>query len=231
MSNPDYTHITVILDRSGSMADIAPDVIGGFNQFLNDQRNVKIGHATLSLIQFDTAEPYQVVHDFCMVPMVPELNAHTYQPRGGTPLLDAVGEGILTLDYRLETMRPHERPGRNLFVIITDGEENSSRQFTHRTVRNLIEARTAAGWQFIYLSADLAAFADSDRIAIAESSRMAFDKNSRGTRYAFADLSRNIAESRSGLKSRAQAFFEESDRAKHNLETQRRGGHGGQGNA
>ena len=100
----------------------------------------------------------------------------------------------------------------------------ASRRFTHRTVRNLIEARTAAGWQFIYLSADLAAFADSDRIAIAESSRMAFDKNSRGTRYAFADLSRNIAESRSGLKPRAQAFFEESDRAKQDLETQRRGG-------
>lgn len=224
MSNADYTHITVILDRSGSMADIAPDVIGGFNQFLNDQRNVKIGHATLSLIQFDTQQPFEMVHDFRMVPMVPNLNTHTYQPRGGTPLLDAVGNGIFALNNSLAAMREHEMPGRVLFVIITDGEENSSRHFSHRDIRNLIEERTRAGWQFIYLSADLAAFADSDRIAIAESNRMAFDKNSRGTLNAFADLSNNIVMSRTGLKSSAHAFFEESDRAKHDLESQRRGG-------
>ena len=228
--NTNYTHIAVIIDRSGSMADIATDVIGGFNQFLSDQRNVKTNHATLSLVQFDTMNPFEVIHDFRTLPAIEPLNANTYQPRGGTPLLDAVGHGIKSLDERLTQMREHEKPGQILFRIITDGEENASRQYSHRAIRDLIAARTEQGWQFVYLSADLDAFADSDRIGIAESHKMAFDKTGRGTRDAFADVSFNISETRYGRKSRAQAFFEESQRAKYDLEQRRRGDDSNSGN-
>ena len=220
--NSDYTHITVVLDRSGSMGSIASDVIGGFNHFLSEQRQHASGHASLSLVQFDTGNPFEVIHDFRPLPMVPPLTSATYEPRGGTPLLDAVGQAINSLDRSLKGLRDTEQPGRVLFVIVTDGEENASHQFTHSELSEMIAARTSRGWQFVYLSADLAAFADSDRIGIRESHKMAFDKTSRGTTNAFRSMSEKVLFSRSGDRVASDAFFDEADRSKQSLECRRR---------
>ena len=95
-----YAHIHVILDRTGSMQSIRDDVIGGFNNYIEQQKHGP-GVATLSLIQFDSQDPYEVVHDFMLLAAVPPLTAKTYVPRANTPLLDALGHGIADLQGRL----------------------------------------------------------------------------------------------------------------------------------
>lgn len=82
---PDYTHITVILDRSGSMSSIRDDIIGGFNQFVHSQKAVP-GTATLTLVQFDTQDPYEVIHWFQPIREIPPLTAATFVPRASNPL-------------------------------------------------------------------------------------------------------------------------------------------------
>src|SRR6185436_3857887 len=96
----DYTHISIILDRSGSMASIRDDTIGGLNSFLRDQKG-QPGTATLTLVQFDTQDPYEVIQHFTPIDEVPQLTRESFVPRGGTPLLDALGRGVNDLDETL----------------------------------------------------------------------------------------------------------------------------------
>jgi hypothetical protein len=96
----DYTHISVILDRTGSMQTIRDDTIGGFNAFLEDQKK-QPGQATLTLVQFDSEDPYEVIHDFKPIADIPPLTRETFVPRASTPLLDAMGRGINDLEKRI----------------------------------------------------------------------------------------------------------------------------------
>src|ERR1043165_4100560 len=96
----DYTHLAVILDRTGSMESIRDDTIGGFNAFLNAQKDAP-GQATLTLAQFDSQDPYEIVHHFKPLGEVPELTRETFVPRASTPLLDAIGRGINDLEKSL----------------------------------------------------------------------------------------------------------------------------------
>ncbi len=96
----DYTHITVILDRTGSMESIRDDIIGGFNAFLDEQQKLP-GKATMTLVQFDSQDPYEVICRFAPVAEVPKLDRNVYVPRASTPLLDAIGRGINDLEASL----------------------------------------------------------------------------------------------------------------------------------
>src|SRR5580765_7194178 len=117
MTKHNLTDITVLLDRSGSMASIESDVVGGFTEFVTSQRQ-GAGRAVLSLVQFDSQSIDAVftaksVHDI-RLPI-------RFEPRGSTPLLDALGQTIVSTGARLRTMPERERPGRVVFVAITDG--------------------------------------------------------------------------------------------------------------
>jgi uncharacterized protein YegL len=118
-----FCSINVILDASGSMAPITNDTVGGFNKFLEDQKAEK-GEAVLSLTIFNTEA--KVVHDCVPINSVPPLNGKTYNCNGGTALFDAVGMTIDKVGEKLAAMKEEDRPSKVLFVIITDGEENSS---------------------------------------------------------------------------------------------------------
>jgi hypothetical protein len=107
----DYTHISVILDRTGSMGSIRDDTIGGYNAYLEKQQD-EPGEATLTLVQFDTQDPYEVIHHFLPIKDVPNLTRQTYVPRGSTPLLDAIGRGINDLEQSLATLPDGGRPAR-----------------------------------------------------------------------------------------------------------------------
>lgn len=126
MTRADFTHIAIVLDRSGSMASVVEDTIGGFNKFLSEQRN-KPGKNLLTLVQFDNE--YQIVHDGCPLADVPNLNHSTYEPRGSTALIDAIGRTIDRLGRKLADMPEHERPGKVIMCVITDGQENSSTEY------------------------------------------------------------------------------------------------------
>jgi hypothetical protein len=112
---PDYTHLAVILDRTGSMESIRDDTIGGFNVFLNEQKQ-QPSKATLTLVQFDSQDPYEVIHQVKPIKEVPELTKETYVPRATTPLLDAIGRGINDLEKCLADMKEDNRPSKVVFV-------------------------------------------------------------------------------------------------------------------
>lgn len=217
----DYTHLTIILDRSGSMESIRDDVIGGFNAFVREQQATQ-GLATLSLIQFDSQEPYEVIHSFKLVQAVPALTRETFAPRSSTPLLDAMGRGIKDLEAQLVSMQAQNRPEHVVMVFITDGMENCSRQFTAERVRAMIaEKQELAGWKFVYLSADIDAVDQAVRdYGVAGGHAMAFDKTAQGSAHAFQSVAQNVQRLRKREADDVQ--FSEEDRRRHTSEQQRR---------
>jgi len=162
----DATHIAVLLDRSGSMGDIKDDAIGGFNCFLKEQKAAG-ANATLTLVQFDT-ESTDVVHESMPILEVPDLNHQTFQPRGGTPLLDALGQTIDSTGRALAAIPEASRPNKVVFVVITDGQENSSHQHTKASVKERIDHQSSRyNWQFVFLGANQDAFDEAGAVGIA----------------------------------------------------------------
>jgi len=192
-------HISVVLDRTGSMESIRDDTIGGFNSFLAEQQ-AQPGATTLSLVQFDSQAPFEVLQAFTPVAAVPALTRETYVPRGGTPLFDAIGRGIIDLDARLAAMPEGERPSRIVFAIVTDGQENASREFTGDQVRGMIASHRQAGWQFVFLSADENAIRNGRSVNVGEDFSYSVAKTARGSQ----DLWRS-AGSRTALYCRSAA--------------------------
>ena len=206
----DYTHITVILDRSGSMESIRDDTTGGFNVFLEKQK-AEPGQATLTLVQFDSQDPYEVIHGFKPIADIPALDRETYVPRGGTPLLDALGRGINDLEQSIGKLAEADRPAKVVFAIVTDGKENASSEFTKDQVEQMIKRKTEKDeWQFVFLSNGLAAIAEAKGLGVADGRALMFRKSARGTSESWAALSSQAAEYRSGRK--RQIGFGQADR-------------------
>ena len=189
------SHITVILDRTGSMESIRDDVIGGYNAFLAQQQAAP-GSATLTLVQFDSQDPYEVLQADADLATVPPLTREQYVPRASTPLYDAIGRGILELEVALAKRRKAERPEQVVFVIVTDGAENASREFDRARVNRLIQAKTGLGWQFVYLAGDLGAFAEAHAMGIAPQAALHFAKSKQGNDRAWELASGKVLESR-----------------------------------
>ena len=186
----DATHIAVLLDRSGSMESIKAETISGFNFFLNEQKKGG-ANASLTLVQFDT-QATEIVHEARPIQSVPELNADMYQPRGGTPLLDALGETIISTGRTLEVIPEANRPDKVVFVIITDGQENSSHKFSKGQIKEMLERQTNVyKWQFVYLGANQDAFAEAGNMGIVMGRAANFSPAHMAT--AFAVASENVA--------------------------------------
>ena len=159
----DLTDITMVIDRSGSMQSIQSDAEGGINSFIEQQKQ-EPGEANVTLVQFDT--DYEFVHSGVPIRQVP---AFKLVPRGSTALLDAVGRAINETGARLAAMDEAQRPGLVVFVIVTDGEENSSREFTRDQIRTMVEHQQSAyKWQFTFLAANQDAFAAGGSMGIAQ---------------------------------------------------------------
>ncbi|NTU52283.1 MAG: VWA domain-containing protein [Chlorobiaceae bacterium] len=186
-----YTHITVILDRSGSMESIREDAIGGFNAFVGQQKTGP-GEASLTLVQFDSLDPYEVVWHFRPIEKVPALNLETYVPRGGTPLLDALGRGINDIEASIGRLDDAERPEHVIVAVITDGQENSSKEFDKNQIEQMIKKRSAADWEFVFLSADLAAIDDAMRMGFRQDATVAFEKSPEGVACCMETLSSRV---------------------------------------
>jgi hypothetical protein len=187
----DLTSINVVLDRSGSMASVRNETIHGFNTFVLQQRQLP-GLATLSLAQFD--DRYELVHDAVPLACVPPLTAATFVPRGNTALLDALGHTIQALDARLVQLPSARCPGRVLVAVLTDGAENSSRVFSERGVRELVQARRRErGWRFMFLGANVDAVAEAEKLGIAPDDATQFAASAAGTACAFDAMHRRVA--------------------------------------
>lgn len=178
MPRPDLTDITVVLDRSGSMDSIKDDTIEAFNGFLTSQRQ-GTGTARISLVQFD--DRYDVVYEAVTVDRAPALNEKTFQPRGSTALLDAMGRAIDVTGWRLQQMAEAERPGTVLFVTLTDGLENSSREFTMDRLNAMIShQRDKYAWEFVFLAANQDAIATAAQLGINRGHALTFAASPEG---------------------------------------------------
>ena len=164
--NQELTDITVLLDRSGSMSSCATDVIGGFNSFLRDQR-AGAGWARLTLIQFDSTNDQEIVYLAKPVAEAPNLTPETFKPRGSTPLYDAMGKAIVATGERLAAMPEAQRPSKVVFLVMTDGYENHSREYTHFMIRDMVKTQTEKySWAFIFIGADIDAMAQGGMVGL-----------------------------------------------------------------
>lgn len=218
--NKDYTHISVILDRTGSMEGIRDDTIGGFNSFLGEQQK-ETGQATMTLVQFDSQDPYEVIHQFTPVKDVAELTRETYVPRATTPLLDAIGRGINDLEQQISQLPDPGKPARVVFAIVTDGQENASTEFTREQILKMIESKEKeSDWLFVFLSADLSSVEDARTYGMQDHRIMSYDKESSSVSAAWSSVNAHVSGLRTG-KTRDIAFTDE-DRSKHKSEAKRK---------
>lgn len=205
------TDVTVILDRSGSMEGIASDVIGGFNQFLTTQQR-QPGDCRLTLVQFD--DHYEVVYLARPIADASRLTAKTFEPRGSTALLDAMGRTIDATGARLATLAEAERPNRVLLVIITDGEENASVEYTRDRVFEMISSQQDVyGWSFLFLAANQDAIAAAAAVGIGAQQSLNFAATGAGIRSASLSMSDAV----SSLRSTGNTAFSGATRKKKNV--------------
>jgi uncharacterized protein YegL len=151
----DYSEIVVVLDRSGSMHYAKADHEGGLNSFIRDQKELE-GEVRLTFIQFDDSDPCEIIYDNVRIEDVGEI---TMLPRGGTPLLDAVGRSIAHVAGRLD--KSERKPDQVVVMVITDGQENASREYNKKRISDLIKDREDKhGWKFLFLGANIDAFGE-----------------------------------------------------------------------
>jgi len=189
MSKPTPVHISVVLDRSGSMASISDDVVGGFNTFLAEQRKQE-GGGRVTLVQFDGQDPFEVLIDGEDLDAGTDLDPARYLPRGNTPLYDAVGRMIAKIDAEIVERADAGKPIEDqVVVIVTDGYENASREFSGKMISELIEVRRDRTWAFVFLGADETTFEEGEAIGVSSANTAQWDATGEGTAAMFSQVS------------------------------------------
>lgn len=187
----DFTEIVAILDRSGSMSQLSEDTIGGFNSFIEQQKEVK-GECSVSLILFD--DKYDQVYSDLDIKEVPVLTDKEYFARGMTALLDAVGKTINSVGDRLRKTPEDLRPEQVIFIITTDGAENQSTEFRGEQIKEMIKEQTDKyGWEFMFLGANIDAFGVGNSLGMKMNMSAQYDASSVGTQALYSSLSRGIS--------------------------------------
>src|SRR5262249_17060966 len=187
-TNVHYTEIAFVLDRSGSMECCQQAAIDGFNQFLTEQQNTE-GLAKLTLVLFD--DEYLVPVSSVPVQEIVPLTDETFQPRGCTALLDAIGQTIDELGDRLAALPERDRPGQVIIAILTDGVENASQRFTWKEIAAKIKHQTDIyKWVFLFLGANQDAIATAANLSIAVNNAANYVADSPGSAASHAALSR-----------------------------------------
>ena len=203
-----YTHVSALIDKSGSMFKLVSDTIGGFNNFLKEQKLVP-GDMTLSLSLFD--DNYQRVYEMMNIHEVKDLTTSNYVPNGSTALLDSLAKLINETGIKLAKMQEENRPEKVLFVIITDGEENASTEYTRAKIKNMIEHQTTKyNWEFIYLGANQDAFHEASSMGIRSF------VNTVGTGTGFVAAFSNLSTSNTMYRSAPAGTMFSMDQASYN---------------
>lgn len=152
--NNNLTELVVIMDRSGSMWPLANDTINGFNSLIEKQKADTNGDVHVTVVLFNTS--FNVLYDCVDIKEIPKMTSKDYFPSGGTALLDAVGNTITSVGKRLADTPEEERPANVMFVITTDGYENSSREYNQKQIADMIEhQKTKYSWTFMFLGANI----------------------------------------------------------------------------
>jgi len=170
MTEAQVVHVSLVLDRTGSMASIQSDAIGGYNAYV-DELKKSADDVRFTLTMFDS-QSVDLVHEGVEMSQVPHLTEETYQPRAMTPLYDAIMTAVRSLESKVG---PDDSV---ILAVLTDGLENASRRYTLSDVKECITAKQNEGWLFAYLGADQDAWVVGESIGVAPASRVSVDKMS-----------------------------------------------------
>lgn len=196
------TELVFILDRSGSMAGLESDTIGGYNAMLKKQKQ-EAGEATVTTVLFD--DQYELLHDRISLQGIRPITAAEYYVRGCTALLDAIGKTIQKIANVQRHTAPDQRADKVLFVITTDGMENASREYDYEKVRAMVERQKQEfGWEFLFLGANIDAIHTAERFGISADRAVNYHADSEGTRLNYQVVSETVSCMRAGAPISAQ---------------------------
>ena len=203
------TEIVFILDRSGSMSGLESDTIGGYNSMIEKQKKEE-GEALISTVLFDGQT--DVLHDRVPLDRISPITEKEYYVRGSTALLDAVGGAIRHIGNVHKYAREEDVPEKTLFIITTDGMENSSRQYSYDKVKKMIEKQKEKyHWEFIFLGANIDAVGVADRFGVDRQHAVRYECDSAGTALNFQVMNKMVSCARGAKSARAmnEAFCSE----------------------
>jgi uncharacterized protein YegL len=203
------TEIVFILDRSGSMAGLENDTIGGYNSLIEKQKNEE-GEALISTVLFDNET--EVLHDRIPLDKVEMITDKEYFVRGSTALLDAVGGAIHHIGNVHKYARPEDVPEKTLFIITTDGMENSSRQYSYEKVKKMVERQKEKyHWEFIFLGANIDAVSVANKFGVDKSRAVRYECDSAGTALNYNVMSKMVSCARGAASAMAMEEAFDSD--------------------
>lgn len=192
------THVTFVLDSSGSMNKIEEDTKGGFNSLLEEQRN-EDGEATITLYEFN--DRVERLFQAKPVEQVPELTDENYSPGGRTALYDAMTMAIKNTGQRIAKLESQDRPDHVLVIVLTDGKENAS-ETPHETIKELIELRQEEDeWEFLFIGANQDAVLTAKEMGMKKDRALTMSHNAEGTQAAYESTSEQISQLRQEGKS------------------------------
>ena len=190
----ELTEIVFILDKSGSMGGLEADTIGGYNSFLEKQKKVE-GEAYVSTVLFSDSS--SVIHDRVPIEKVKPMTEKEYSVGGSTALLDAIGGAIHHIGNVHKYAREEDRPEHTIFVITTDGQENSSNEYSYEKLKKMITRQQEKyGWEFIFLGANMDAIGEAGRLGIRADRAVRYECDKEGTVLNFSVLSEAVGKMR-----------------------------------
>lgn len=197
-NNNNLTELVFILDRSGSMAGLEADTIGGFNGMIEKQKK-EDGEAFVSTVLFDNK--IEVIHDRVKLSEIPPMTDNDYYVRGCTALLDAIGNAIKHISNIHKYARTEDVPEHTMFVITTDGLENASHKFSYNDIKTLIEEQKEKnGWEFLFIGANIDAVEVAEKVGISKERTANYLADSFGTSMVFNALAAPISELRRNMQ-------------------------------
>ena len=195
-NKPKDVELVFILDRSGSMGGLESDTIGGYNSMLSKQKKEKTGKVSVTTVLFD--DQYELLYNQVPIEKVSPMTEEEYYVRGSTALLDAIGKTVMQVKANQDKK---EIKDKVLFVIITDGMENASREYRADQIKKLIEERKEKNnWEFLFLGANIDAIGAAKDIGIESSRAVRFKSDKKGTAKNYEVLNEAIKEIRGGYQ-------------------------------
>ncbi|MBR4461891.1 MAG: VWA domain-containing protein [Erysipelotrichaceae bacterium] len=185
----DLTELVFILDRSGSMHGLVDDTIGGFNSFIEKQKDVD-GECLVSTVLFNSQS--NVIHDRVSLKEIPEMTRKEYVPSGSTALIDAMGDAIHHIRNVHKYIREEDVPENTIFVIITDGQENDSHRYSSDEVKKMVSEQKEKGWEFLFLGANIDAVETAKNYGIAPDRSVNFVCDVKGVETNFETLDKAV---------------------------------------
>ena len=185
------TELVFILDRSGSMSGLEEDTIGGFNAMIKKQQKETDGAAVVSTILFNHTS--KVLHDRIALDKIEPLTEDDYEVGGTTALLDAVGDAVNHIKNVHKYARDEDRPQKTIFIITTDGHENSSERFTYKEIKRLIERQKENDWEFIFLGANIDAPEVASHLGIERRRAVNYHSDKLGTKKVYGAMSNFVS--------------------------------------